>query len=294
MSGTPPNGLIVFGPDANCTLELCPVEWSVYKYRPSLAANITFIVLYAIAMITHIFLGIRWRQWFYMSFMILGCLFEIIGYIGRVVLYNNPFNFGGFMIQIVFVTSGPVFYTAAIYVTLSKIIKYFAPEVSRFRPELIWWLFIPADIVCLALQAAGGALSTISQGSSQTGIDVALAGLSLQVVILVIFCALLGDYLWRYFRSGTSSAVNNNIRIFFGFVSIAVILILARCAFRCYELSKGYQDSDLITDEGLFIGLEGVLIVIAVFCLCVGHPGRVFDDRATRKISEASQTDVEK
>jgi hypothetical protein len=48
------------------------------------------------------------------------------------------------------------------------------------------------------------------------------------------------------------------MRIFFGFVSAAVILILARCAFRCYELSEGYEDSDLITDEGLFIGLEGV------------------------------------
>lgn len=55
-----------------------------------------------------------------MSFMMLGCIFEIIGYIGRIILYNNPFNFGGFMIQIVFITSGPVFYTAAIYVTLSK------------------------------------------------------------------------------------------------------------------------------------------------------------------------------
>ena len=120
MSRQPPNGLVVFGPDANCTLELCPIEWSVYQYRPSLAANITFIVLYGLAMGVHIALGIRWRQWFYMSFMMLGCIFEIIGYIGRIILYNNPFNFGGFMIQIVFITSGPVFYTAAIYVTLSK------------------------------------------------------------------------------------------------------------------------------------------------------------------------------
>ncbi|KAI1068934.1 hypothetical protein LB507_006432 [Fusarium sp. FIESC RH6] len=294
MSRQPPNGLIVFGPDANCTLELCPIEWSVYQYRPSLAANITFIVLYGLAMGVHIALGIRWRQWFYMSFMMLGCIFEIIGYIGRIILYNNPFNFGGFMIQIVFITSGPVFYTAAIYVTLSKIIKHFAPEVSRFKPEVIWWIFIPADIVCLALQGTGGALSTISQGSSQRGIDIALAGLSLQVVILVLFCALLGDYLWRYFRSGSSGALSSRMRIFFGFVSAAVILILARCAFRCYELSEGYQDSDLITDEGLFIGLEGVLIVIAVFCLCVGHPGLVFNDTATRKISALSQSDVEK
>ncbi|RBR06401.1 uncharacterized protein FIESC28_11091 [Fusarium coffeatum] len=294
MSRQPPNGLVVFGPDANCTLELCPIEWSVYQYRPSLAANITFIVLYGLAMGVHITLGIRWRQWFYMSFMMLGCIFEIIGYIGRIILYNNPFNFGGFMIQIVFITSGPVFYTAAIYVTLSKIIKHFAPEVSRFKPEVIWWIFIPADIVCLALQGTGGALSTISQGSSQRGIDIALAGLSLQVVILVLFCALLGDYLWRYFRSGSSGALSSQMRIFFGFVSAAVILILARCAFRCYELSEGYQDSDLITDEGLFIGLEGVLIVIAVFCLCVGHPGLVFNDTATRKISASSQSDVEK
>ena len=55
-----------------------------------------------------------------MTFMILGCLVEIIGYIGRIIMYNNPFSFPGFMIQIVFITTGPVFYTAAIYVTLSK------------------------------------------------------------------------------------------------------------------------------------------------------------------------------
>lgn len=112
--------------------------------------------------------------------------------------------------------------------------------------------------MCLTLQAAGGALSTISQGTSQTGIDIALAGLALQVVILVLFCVLLGDYMFRYFRSGSASALSYRMRIFFGFLSAAVFMILGRCAFRCYELSQGYRDSDLVTDEGLFIGLEGV------------------------------------
>ncbi|KAF5014007.1 hypothetical protein FDECE_37 [Fusarium decemcellulare] len=290
-----PDGLVVFGPDANCTLDLCPIEWSVYQYRPSLPANIIFIILYAIAMGVHIFLGIRWKSWFYMIFMILGCFFEIIGYIGRLLLYNNPFSFPGFMIQIVFITSGPVFYTAAIYVTLSKTIQSFAPEISRFRPQLVWWIFIPADIICLTLQAAGGALSTVSQGSSQTGIDVAMAGLAFQVAILVLFCVLLGDYLFRYFRSGSASALSNRMRIFFGFLSAAVIMILGRCAFRCYELSEGYQDSDLVTDEGLFIGLEGVLIVVAVFFLCISHPGLVFNEKANITTSpQSSNSDVEK
>jgi hypothetical protein len=111
---------IYFGPDANCTLELCDVKWSVYQYRPSLIANGIFIALYGIAMLVHIFLGIRWRSWFYMIMMIFGCITEIIGYAGRIILHGNPWSFAGFMIQIVFITSGPVFYTAAIYVTLSN------------------------------------------------------------------------------------------------------------------------------------------------------------------------------
>lgn len=116
----PPGNLVTFGPDSNCTLELCPVEWSVYQYRPSLPSNIVFLVLYVVAMLIHIYLGIRWRSWGFMVPMILGCLFEIAGYVGRIVMYNNPFDFIGFMIQIVFITCGPIFYTASIYVTLSK------------------------------------------------------------------------------------------------------------------------------------------------------------------------------
>ena len=113
-------------------------------------------------------------------------------------------------------------------------------------------------MVCLVLQAAGGALSTTSQGSSQTGVNIAMAGLALQVAVLVIFSALFADYMIRYFRSKSSHSLGLRMRVFFGFLSAAIILILGRCAYRCYELSKGYQHSDLITDEGLFIGLEGV------------------------------------
>lgn len=134
--------------------------------------------------------------------------------------------------------------------------------------------------MCLVLQAAGGALSTVSEGSSDTGVNIALAGLGLQVAVLFIFCLVFGDYLIRYFRMGSATALTMRIRLFFGFFSTSIILILGRCAYRCYELSKGYQNSDLITDEALFIGLEGVLIILAVFALCIGHPGFLFSPRA--------------
>lgn len=130
--------------------------------------------------------------------------------------------------------------------------------MSRINPKFFYWIFIPADIVCLVLQAAGGALSSTSSGSSQIGVDIAMAGLILQVVVLALFCVALGDYMIRYFRRGATGALNTRTRVYFGFLGLAIILIEARCLYRCYELSQGYQNSDLITDEALFIGLEGV------------------------------------
>lgn len=130
--------------------------------------------------------------------------------------------------------------------------------MSRFRPKYFYWVFIPADIVCLILQASGGAISTVSKGVSQIGIDLAMVGLILQVVMMSGFCALFADYMILYRRSGLTRPLARKDKMFFGFLMLAIVLILGRCLFRCYELSEGYSDSDLISDEGLFIGLEGV------------------------------------
>ncbi|KAF5007884.1 hypothetical protein FDECE_5799 [Fusarium decemcellulare] len=276
-----------FGPGANCTLDLCPIEWTVYQYRPSLPANIVFVFLYAVALSVHIYLGIRWRTWGFMAFMVLGCVYALIGYCARIILWTDPWSFGGFMAQMIFITGGPVFYTAAIYVTLSRAVRFFAPDISRLPPRMIYWLFISADILCLILQAAGGALSSTSNGSSKTGIDLAMTGLILQVIILVVFCGFFVDYMVRFakLQKRRPGAVINTIakrqKLFFAGLGSAIVLILARCAYRVDELSEGYSDSTKITNEALFIGLEGVLIYLAVVSLMVGHPGFGFKETSS-------------
>ncbi|KAK4100385.1 hypothetical protein N658DRAFT_101857 [Parathielavia hyrcaniae] len=316
----PPPNVVVFGPNANCTLDICPVEISVYGYRPSLAASITFIALYAIAIVIHAYLGIRWKQWWFMSCMLVGAVNAIIGYAGRIMMYYNPFSFAAFMIQIICVTTGPVYYCAAIYITLALAINHFSPALSRFQPKLFYYIFIPCDLFSLVLQAAGGALSTSSAGSSQVGVNLALAGLAFQVFTIVLFCAFFADYLIRYFRSSAWQRLNNKnnhsdtytsadpdpdptgtgnnmndtdpamrlttttrpskatrLKLFFGFMALAILLTLARCAYRLAELHEGYT-GELIRDEPLFIGLEGVMVLAAVYCLMIGHPGLVFKD----------------
>ena len=95
-----PDNWVVYGPDANCTLALCPVTAGVYQYRPSIAANVVFLVLFGIAMIIHAVQALKYRTFTFGSLMVIGCISEILGYGGRILLWQNPFSFNGFLLQI--------------------------------------------------------------------------------------------------------------------------------------------------------------------------------------------------
>lgn len=122
------------GHDANCTISTCPVEISVYGYRASLPFSALLIGLFMLCAAGQTYLGLRYKTWTYMSAMLLGCICEVLGYAGRIMMWENPWNNTGFIMQIgafltllitnktdlaaVCITIGPVFFSAAIYVML--------------------------------------------------------------------------------------------------------------------------------------------------------------------------------
>lgn len=183
-----------------------------------------------------------------------------------------------------------MFYTASIYVTLSKAIIFFAPEYSRFKPQLFYWIFIPLDVVCLLLQAAGGTMSSESEGDDDTGVDISMAGLILQVIVIMGFIVAFADYMARYLRSGKAQNFGWRVKAFFAGLSIAVMFILGRCAYRVAELREGYE-GELVTHEPEFIALEGVFIVIACVALLCGHPGLGFKRGRTVPTKERNDSE---
>lgn len=139
---------------------------------------------------------------------------------------------------------------------------YLSPTSSRFTPKLYYILFIPCDIISLVLQAIGGAMSTNSQGSSQSGVNIALAGLCFQVFTLCVFILLSLDYTMRYRKDVKAGRVQNShvekkFNIFVAFLTLAIVCILIRCTYRIDELSAGYSGPS-IHNQGEYIGLEGV------------------------------------
>ncbi|KAK4145959.1 RTA1 like protein-domain-containing protein [Dichotomopilus funicola] len=276
-----PDGLIAFGSHANCTLDLCPIEASILQYQPSIPGNAVIAALFGVSMLIHLVQGLKWRQWSFMICLIVGCLDQIIGYVGRILLSKNPFSFNAFIIQIVCITTAPVFFCAAIYVLLVRTINHLDPSISRFPSKLFAWVFIPFDIVSLILQALGGALSaTQASSGNKSGVNISMGGLILQVITLGIFVILFADYVVRYIRHPLRP-VGSRLKLFLAFLFLAIILVLVRCAYRIEELSDGY-DGPLIRDEALFVGLESVMMVLAVFCLNIAHPGFVFGREPAR------------
>jgi hypothetical protein len=136
-------------------------------------------------------------------------------------------------------------------------VEFYSPDLARFARKTYIWIFLPCDIVSLTLQGVGGSLSAASSGGSDTGVKIAMAGLIFQVITLVAFIGLSVDWLVRLIRSKYASRLVARDGIFFSMLSLAMLAILVRCVFRAYELKEGYH-GDAITDEPLYIGLEGV------------------------------------
>lgn len=265
-----------------CTLATCPVTDSIFYYRPSLAANAVFLALFVLTGLLHLGQGIYTKKTAFWIAVCLGCTAEVLGYVGRIISWNNPFSLNGFLIQICCLTIAPAFFSAGIYFCLSDIVKHVSVEASRLKPRTYAFIFIPCDFVSLVLQGAGGGLASVAAQNNENarpGTNVMVAGLSFQVASMALFILLAIEYVLRVKslerKAGTKMALpvsRQRLLSFACFFSLAITCIFIRCVYRVIELSEGWQGT-LIHDETDFIVLEGVMVVIAAYCLHIGHPG---------------------
>lgn len=125
------------------------------------------------------------------------------GYGARISLTDNPWNKHAFETQIVAIILAPTLICISVYLTLKHVCLALRPALSRVRPHLYPFVFVPLDVSCLLVQAIGGALAASGAGSAanlamvQHGNRCIIAGIVLQVVVLLFFGASAGDYYLR-------------------------------------------------------------------------------------------------
>lgn len=112
------------------------------------------------------------------------------------------------------------------------------------------------DFISLVLQAAGGAIVSMSddKATSDIGLRIMQAGLIFQVVSLLVFVALCAVFFVRVWQCRKNGDIRGQLnagfadlresrrfRFFLWAFSIATIAMITRCGYRIAELAEGFN-----------------------------------------------------
>lgn len=121
-----------------------------------------------------------------------------------------------------------------------------------------------------------------------------VAGLAFQVLTLLIFMILCGDFAMRTrrrYKSLGEAAFDQNphfvtlrhsmkFKGFLAALALATICIFWRSVYRVAELAEGWSGS-LIKRQWLFVGFEGVMVIVACLALNLFNPAFAFSEGVT-------------
>lgn len=83
--------------NVGCTVTTCPLSCAQVEYLPTLTGNVVYAVGFSLLLIAQLALGIKYKTWGFMVGMICGLILEVVGYVGRAMLHENPFDFNNFI-----------------------------------------------------------------------------------------------------------------------------------------------------------------------------------------------------
>ncbi|KAH0166673.1 RTA1 like protein, partial [Aureobasidium melanogenum] len=256
----------------------------MYGYVPSLVLTVIAIALFTIGFAGHVFLLSKYRTWYFVPIAI-GTVMEIIGYIFRIFSnVDNPYAVAYFVAQYFCIVVAPVFFSASIYSIASVLTNFYGRGFAPLPPKLMLWGFVGCDVVATVLQIVGAALvgTAYSDRKDPTNYNTILfSGLCFQVFSFALFLIVL---VWILVKA-RSSVHSVSCRFLVPFV-VAALAVYLRTCFRLAETAQGLE-SDLATREVYFGCLEFVPMVMAVFLLMYGHPGRWLKGVSMVKVADS-------
>ncbi|ATY65734.1 RTA1 domain [Cordyceps militaris] len=248
--GIPPNGI------------------GALRFTPLLAPSAVFSSIFAVLFSLHLVLAVLFRKYYgYAIGMVCGLLLEMLGYIAKVQLAHSRTNKNAYIMYIIGLTLGPTFLSSSLYLGIGGLQRrYQKARFGGIGPRWFASLFILGDFACLCFIGCGGSLAAIF-AESPVGVDLMIAGLATQVLCTAVFCLLL---FFIYRRVGWPLNRTDKRWYIVG-AAVAAGCLFVRSCWRVAELSDGFNGR-LASEEGAFIALDSVPMVIMSFCLTLLHP----------------------
>jgi len=283
-----------------------------YHYIPTEYACAIFVTLYSISTLLHLFQSVKARLWWLLPTTVFAGVAEILGWSARLWSSKNPHILIPYEIQLTATILAPTPLVAANFIILGKIISRLGPRYSRLSPKLYTLVFCAFDVICLIVQAIGGASAASAVGKLQSpnnGGNIMLGGIVAQMISITVYVACAGEFFLRYFSDSpvrkvspvdsTGTAGGNVIDPNMKLMIIALIFdttcIFIRSVYRTIELANGFTGR-IISTQVYFNVLDGAMITLAIFTLNIAHPGLLLKDpRAPSKaiVDQEQELDLE-
>ncbi|KAJ7115433.1 RTA1-like protein [Mycena epipterygia] len=263
------------------------VEDSQYGYLPHEYVSIIFLVLFGISTILHIGQATYYRMWWLFPTACLCGFGEVLGWSGRLWSSFSPSLFNPFIMQFVSTVISPTPLIAVNFILLSWIVTRLGPCYARLTPIRYAIVFISCDIVALVIQAVGGGLASTASDLSgaNLGAKVMLAGIVVQFSAIVLYAYLASDFLLCYHQdrplrlpSGGRGILDSRLQMMIAALAFSTLVLFIRSVYRIIELAGGWHGRVLHT-EVYFNVLDGGMVVLAIICINVAHPGRLLGSR---------------
>ncbi|KAL6900048.1 RTA1 like domain-containing protein [Trichoderma evansii] len=258
-----------------------------YHYDPSFAAAVLFTILFILAAIRHTQLVFKNRTWYFVPFLI-GCLFELAGYIGRAMSAKQTPNWTlmPYLIQSLLTLLGPTLFAASIYMVLGRLIRFLdADSYSLIRPQWLTKFFLMGDVLSFFAQSGGGGiLATAKSESSQNmGNNVILLGLGIQIVFFAFFMIVTMVFHVRIGKTPTVKSLSTTSpwQRFFWVLYTTSMLIMIRSIYRMAEYAQG-NDGFLLKSEAFVYILDALLMFAVTVIFSFYHPSTVLGENGIR------------
>ena len=252
--------------------------WSYFVYNPNKAADIFFLVFFAVLTAVVAYQAIRSKQHWLHALTLFGAL-ETSGYLARaVVLYNT--NNTAFTAELVIIILAPNCLAFCCYVVLGKIITYVFKTNSDGKtnnwltrhPAWVPTFYLCSDLLCIVIQGIGGGILSGANTSSQlnTGKGVELTGLALQLFFIGTFL-LICLYVWRKMQQQVNGPelVAKLTPSYAALMAIISLLVL-RNIYRCAEFGTGgFTTGYFQQNEAWYICFDPTLMSLALLIAIV-------------------------
>ncbi|KPM37536.1 hypothetical protein AK830_g9016 [Neonectria ditissima] len=261
--------------------------YPLWRYIPSLPAAIVFTVIFALLTIAHCWKLFRHRMWFCIPFAV-GGLFEIIGYIGRVLAHNSTGTLIPYVLQSIFLLIAPILFAASLYMTLGRVIVAVHGEsCSMIAPRWLTRIFVFGDLFSFLIQSSGAGLriqsgSGKSKSNPNLGSNIIVGGLIFQIAVFAVFVVTAVRFHLKFRQhEGAKEMLDVPWQGCLQMLYITSAFIMIRNIFKVAEYALGSDGYLLGIEWGVYV-FDASLMTLTMSCFLWRYPSQLRNRKATR------------